>query len=156
MSTFTVHVPSGVAGDAARADATVFVREGFDGGAFLLGPLALLYRGLWLGTLAWAVAAAALLAVAALSGLGFWPRLALYLVLATLTGLEAAEERRRALGRAGFIPAALVAGPTRDAAERLFFGAAAPLLEPVPHRPAARAGGPRPVIGLFPASGGRA
>ena len=156
MSTYTVHVPSGVAEDAARADETVFVREGFDWGAFLLGPLALLYRGLWLAALAWAVVGAALLGVAVLAGLGFGPRLLVYLVLSALTGLEAADQRRHALGRAGFIPAALVTGPTRDAAERLFFGGTAPLLAPVPHRPAARAGGRRPVIALFPPAGGRA
>ena len=156
MPTFTVHVPSGVANDAARADDTVFVREGFDWASFLLGPLALLHRGLWFATLAWAVTGAALFAAAELAGLGFWPRLLLYLVLAVLTGLEAADGRRTALGRAGFIPAALVAGATRGDAERRFFGGTAPLLEPVSHRPAARAGGPRPVIGLFPSAGGRA
>ena len=47
MSTFTVHVPPGIGEDAARADRTVFVREGFDWAAFWLGPLFLLYRGLW-------------------------------------------------------------------------------------------------------------
>ena len=155
MSSYTVHVPSGVVDDVARADETVLVREGFDWSAFLFGPLALIYRGLWLATLAWVVAGAALFAAAALTGLGFGPRLALYLVLAVLTGLEAADQRRRALGRAGYIPAALVAGATREAAERRFFGGTAPLLEPVPHRPAPRAGGPRPVIGLFPSRGGR-
>jgi hypothetical protein len=156
MSIYTVHVPSGVADDVARADGTVLVREGFEWGAFLFGPLALLYRGLWFATLAWVVAGSVLFAVATLTGLGFFPRLALYLVLALLTGLEASDQRRRALGRAGFIPVALAGGATREAAERLFFGGGAPLLEPVPHRPAARAGGPRPVIGLFPSSGGRA
>ncbi len=156
MPSYTVHVPSGVADDAARADGTVFVREGFSWGAFLLGPLALLYRGLWLATLAWAAAAAALLAVAVLSGLGFGPRLLLYLVLAVLAGLEAGEARRAFLGRAGFIPAALVSARSRGDAERLFFGGLVPMLEPVPHRPAPRAGGPRPVVGLFPASRGRA
>ncbi len=156
MPTYTVHVPSGVADDVARADETVLVREGFDWGAFLFGPLALLYRGLWLAALVWVVAGAALFAVASLTGLGFGSRLALSLVLAVLTGLEAADQRRRALGRAGFIPAALVSGATREAAERLFFGGAAPLQEPVLHRPAARAGGPRPVIGLFPGRGGPA
>ena len=108
MPTYTVHVPSGVDDAAARADATVFVREGFSWGAFLLGPLALLYRGLWLGTLVWAAAAAVLFAAAVLAGLGFLPRLLLYLVLATLAGLEAFDGRRAALGRAGFIGAALV------------------------------------------------
>lgn len=156
MPTYTVHVPSGVADDAVRADDTVFVREGFSWGAFLLGPLALLYRGLWLATLAWAVAAAVLLAVAVLSGLGFGPRLLVYLVLATLAGLEAADARRASLGRAGFIPAALVSARSRGDAERLYFAGAAPMLEPVAHRPAPRAGGLRPVVGLFPSSGGRA
>ncbi len=154
MSTFTVHVPAGVADEATRAERTVFVREGFDWPSFLLGPLALLYRGLWRATLAWVIAAAALFGLAVALGLPALPRLALYLVLAVLTGLEAAEARRRALGRAGFIPAALFSGVTRDAGERLFFaGAAAPMVLP-PAAGSGRTSGPPAVIGLFPPPAG--
>ena len=159
MSTFTVHVPPGIADAADRAERTVFVREGFDWPAFLLGPLPLLQRGLWRAALAWALAALVLFALAGLLGLGILPRIALYLVLATLTGLEAAEARRRALARAGFIPAALLCGVTREAGERRFFATAAPLLEPLPH-----SSGPaaplrprdRGIVGLFPRPNGRA
>ncbi len=155
MSTFTVHVPPGIADAAARAEDTVFVREGFDWPAFLFGPLALLYRGLWRAALAWAVAGAALFGLAVVFGLPALPRALLYLVVAILTGLEAAEARRRALGRAGFIPAALVCGVTREAGERLFFAGQVPLSAPLPARRGAASRGPdaRPgVIGLFPSA----
>jgi hypothetical protein len=154
MSTFTVHVPPGIADAAARAERTVFVRDGFDWPAFLLGPVALLYRGLWRATLAWALAAAALVALALVFGLAGPPRALLYLVLAALTGLEAAEARRRALGRAGFIPAALLCGVTREGGERAFFAGSAPLGVPLPARsgPPRAGAGERPrVLGLFPA-----
>ena len=158
MSTFTVHVPSGIADDAARAERTVLVREGFDWPAFLLGPLPLIVRGLWRAALLWALAALALFALASAFGLGAVPRALIYLVLAVLTGLEAAEARRRALGRAGFIPAALVCGVTREAGERMFFGGTSALSEPLAPRPGTlvRRGAGRPgVIGLFPPPGGR-
>ena len=153
MSTFTVHVPPEIAEETARADRTVFVREGFTWAAFLLGPLFLLYRGLWRASLAWLAAAAALFALAVACDLGALPRLLLYLVLAVLTGLEASEARRRALTRAGFIPAALLCGVTRETGERQFFSGPPPLSEPLPsRRDAATAAMLRPtgVIGSFP------
>ncbi len=160
MSTFTVHVPPGIGEDTARADRTVFVREGFDWAAFWLGPLFLLYRGLWRASLAWLVAGLALFAVAVAFDLAAPSRLLLYVVLAVLTGLEAAEARRRALTRAGFIPAALLSGVTRDGGEQRFFSGPAPLAEPLPARPGPS--GPQPtrpagIIGSFPSrtSGGR-
>lgn len=159
MPTFTVHVPPDIADDGVRAERTIFVRDGFDWGAFLFGPLGLLYHGLWRATLAWLAAAAVLFAVAVAFGLGGFPRLGLYLVLAVLTGLEASEARRRALGRGGFIPAGLMCGVTRDAGERAFFDALRPFVPPAPARPAGRgpqAARARAVIGLFPPAGGRA
>lgn len=156
MPTFTVHVPPGVADDGTRAERTVFVRDGFDRGAFLFGPLGLLRHGLWRATFLWAAAAAILLAVAAAFDLGGLPRLGLYLALAALAGLEASEERRRALGRAGFIPAGLLWGATREAAERAYFGGLRPLAEPAPAASGPRATRRRSVIGLFPPPRGRA
>ena len=60
MATFTVYVPPGLPSPAARAERTVFVRDGFNWGAFLLGPLALLYRRLWIAAAAWIGVAAGL------------------------------------------------------------------------------------------------
>ncbi len=154
MSTFTVHVPPDIAEDAARAERTIFVREGFEWAAFWLGPLFLLYRGLWRASLAWVVAALALFAVAVTFDLAAPSRLLLYLVLAALTGLEAAEARRRALSRAGFIPAALLCGVTRDGGEQRFFSGPAPLSEPMPVRPSSAGPAlarPAGIIGSLPA-----
>ena len=156
MSTFTVHVPPGIAEGTARADRTVFVREGFGWAAFFLGPLFLLYRGLWRASLVWVAAALALFAIAVAFDLSALSRLLLYGVLAVLTGLEVAEARRGALTRAGFIPAALLCGVTRDGGEQRFFSGPMPLTEPLPVRtgsaglqPARPAG----IIGSFPQRG---
>ena len=158
MPTFTVHVPPGIAEDAARADRTVFVREGFSTAAFVFGPLYLVYRRLWLATIAWLIAAAALAVLAHALGLSIWCRMLLFLVLAVLTGLEAGEARRRALGRRGYIASALLVGVTRESAEKLFFGQDA--VRSLPHevetgrRGPVRAGRGGPaVIGMFPEPG---
>ncbi len=159
MATFTVHVPPGVGDGATRADRTVFVREGFCLAAFAFGPVFLLYKRLWLATCAWAVAAAALASLSHALDLSAFPGALLFLVLAVLTGLEAGEARRRSLGRRGYIAAAVLAGVTREAGEKLFFGGpAASIGANIPGVSAPRRAIPpgtgRPaVIGLFPMPG---
>ena len=158
MATFTVHVPPGVGDGAARADRTVFVREGFCLAAFLFGPVFLIYRGLWLATCAWVVAAAALGFLSHALDLPGLPGALLFLVLAVLTGLEAGEARRRSLGRRGYIAAAVLAGVTREAGEKLFFGRSGASMGPdipgvsAPRRVPPATGRPA-VIGLFPMPG---
>jgi hypothetical protein len=159
MATFTVHVPPGAGNGATRADRTVFVQEGFCLAAFVFGPVFLLYKRLLLATCAWVVAAAALAFLSHALDLSAFPRALLFLVLAMLTGLEAGEARRRSLGRRGYIAAAVLAGVTREAGEKLFFGrSAASTGSDVPGVFAPRRvvppGTGRPaVIGLFPMPG---
>jgi len=159
MATFTVHVPPGVGDGAARADRTVFVREGFCLAAFLFGPVFLIYRRLWLATCALVIAAAALGFLSHALDLPGSAGALLFLVLAVLTGLEAGEARRRALGRRGYIAAAVLAGVTREGGEKLFFGRSATATRPdipaasAPRRPIPPATGRPAVIGLFPMPG---
>lgn len=163
MPTYTVHVPSGIEDSVARAERTIFVREGFSLPAFVFGPLFLAYRRLWRAALAWLVAAIALWGLTHVLALPVAVTLLLFLVLAVLVGLEANEAQRQALGRRGYIGSALVTGSTRSTVERTFFaGWSATGLG----HSAGRAGGglvaasdpagtgPRQVIGLFPQPAG--
>ena len=56
MAIFTVHVPPGFDTTEERADRTAFVRDGFNGWAFLFGPLFLLRHRAWLAALLWLAA----------------------------------------------------------------------------------------------------
>ena len=158
MPIYTVHVPSGLADDVARAERTIFVREGFSLPAFVFGPVFLVYRRLWRATLVWCVAAAVFSGLTHVLALPTPVTLLLFLVMAVLVGLEASEARRQALGRRGYIGSALITGATRSTVERTFFaGSSAPGLgiaagpRGVPRGPSNPAGmGPRQIIGLFP------
>ena len=159
MPTYTVHVPSGLDNDVKRAERTIFVREGFNLPAFLFGPLFLVYRRLWRALLAWCGAVVAFSGLAHVLALPIGVTLLLILVLASLTGLEANEARRQALGRRGYIGSALVTETTRSSVERTFFaghfagylGSSAGVGRLVPRAPAFPTGpGHRHVIGSFP------
>ena len=109
MRLFTVHA-RGHAG-AGERPRTRLVREGFALWAFLLGPLWLLGRGLWLALLGYLLVAAAIAALPeAWSG---WVTLALQVLL----GLHARDLERWTLRRRGFATEGVVAG--RDAEEAL-------------------------------------
>ena len=125
MATFTVYVPPGMTSPAARAERTVFVRDGFNWAAFLLGPLALLYRRLWLAAAAWLVVAGALVFAGRTLHLLPATEIALFLLLAALTGLETAALRQRSLDRRGFVAAELLSRRSREEAERAYFDAEA-------------------------------
>ena len=152
MAVFTVHVPPGATNATRRADGTIFVKEGFSLPAFLFGPLFLVYRRLWLATLGWCVLALLLGALAQVLHLPAPAQAAMFFLLALLTGLEASTFRQGALGRRGYIFAALLACPTREHAERAFFQGEG--LRVPPHRPAPGSKtADTDVIGLFPSAG---
>lgn len=159
MATYTVYVPAGIGDPGRRAEQTIFVREDFSLAAFVFGPLYLLYRRLWLATLVWLAAALALALASEALGLSSLSRVALFGLLALLTGCEAGTIRQRGLTRRGYDQAALLTGLTREQAERAFFGRdgarSPPRSAPAPsagpdHRGMA---GPPEVIGLFPLPG---
>src|SRR5437762_13091001 len=100
MAVYTVHQP-GAEAERVSSDPErfVFVRDGFSFWAFLLGPLWMLWHGLWLVLVGYLILAAGLQVVlraaGAQSGLAF----AAGLLLALLIGFEAATLRRLTLPR---------------------------------------------------------
>ena len=152
MATFTVHVPPNIPDAAKRADRTIFIREGFSVPAFLFGPVFLLYRRLWIAALGWCVVAVLLGLLVHLLQLPRSSEALLFLLLALMTGLEAGTARRAALGRQGYIFAALLTALTRDAAEIAFFRGEG--TRPPVARPSGASRMPDDeVIGLFPHAG---
>ena len=158
MPIYTVHVPPHVDDEAARAERTAFVRDGFNGWAFLFGPLFLLRHRAWIALVAWILLAAAGVWLVALLHLPRQVDVALLLLLQLFLGLESHTIRQASLRRRGFDFAAVVAGAGRDDGERAFFhnhravdrGPVAPSTAPV----APRGSSSRDVIGMFPDAGG--
>ncbi len=160
MTVYTVHEPP-LHGEETSPDADrfQFVRDGFYGWAFLLGPLWMIWRRLWLVlflyVVAIAVLEAALWAVAASTA----TRFAVALLVALLVGMEAGSLWRWTLTRRRWTNVGVVVAPDLETAEQRFFDAWS---RPKPH---ATSGGLPPaaslrmpgaaapdVIGLFPES----
>lgn len=160
MPTYTVHAPPPRAGEmASNPERFQFVRDGFYFWAFLLAPLWLLAKRLWLVLLAYIV-------ITGLIGAGFywmgtpsWLKFFCSLMVALLMGFEAGTVWRWTLQRRGWRMLGFVVGDDQDVAERRFFGewakSAPPALPPVPqphYIAPVRRGLPSKsdVIGLFP------
>jgi hypothetical protein len=124
MSIYTVHAPPAKT-DYSTPDPErfAFVRDGFSFWAFLLGPLWMLWHGLWLVLVGYLVLAAGLQfglrAAGAQSGLAF----AAGALLALLVGFEAATLRRLTLARRRWKNIGIVVGDDLESAERRFFDA---------------------------------
>lgn len=164
MPTYTVHAPPPRAG-ATESDPQrfLFLRDGFYFWAFLLGPLWLLLRRLWLLLLAYVVI------VGLLSGAFYWmgaPWLLKFLsglLVALLIGFEAATLWRWTLTRRGWRMIGFAVGDDEEVAERRFFAEwvkraamASPLAAAEPHYATPVRRGPpsgSDVIGLFPEPG---
>jgi hypothetical protein len=157
MKVFTVHEPRKLTGDPVHdAERFAFVRDGFHVWAFLMPPLWMLWRRLWLVFVLYLVLMAALLyGLAALGASGGVRVLAIALV-SVLIGFEAGTLQRWTLTRRKWRTVGVVAGIDREDAERRFFDswvagtdrsqptapAAAPVMQPSPAS--------TDVIGLFP------
>jgi hypothetical protein len=168
MPTYTVHEPPPRKGETVSApERFVFVRDGFYVWAFLLAPLWLLWRRLWL-------AFAIYLAVNVVLGLGLKLigapdvlRFIATLLIALLIGFEASSIWRRKLAWKKWKMLGFVVGDDAEAAEQRFFAewtkrkSEAPTQPPEPSQPQysapVRRGPPSPtdVIGLFPEPEGR-
>jgi hypothetical protein len=156
MTVFTVHEPP-TRSAASDPERFRFVRDGFYLWAFLLTPLWLLWRRLWLAfTLYIAVVAVVL---AALWALGATPGMRLFVLAAIslLVGFEAASLQRWTLRRRGWNDLGVVVAGDLESAERRFFDSwvgretARPL--PIATAPNVRTARPDEVIGLFPEPG---
>jgi hypothetical protein len=163
MPAYTVFEPPRRDGDVTHTDRFVFVRDGFSWGAFLLGPIWMLWRGLWLVLLSYVVLMAALEGALRQLGVPLDGRMAAFLLIALLLGLEGASLRRRTLRRRGWREVGIVVADDLEAAERRFFELWVAGRPPAPPRPVpAPASSARPeharasdIIGLFPEPGGR-
>ncbi len=161
MPTYTVHAPPAKPGKTTSApERFVFVRDGFYFWAFVLAPLWLLWRRLWLVLLGFIVVSAMLGAALFLLGVAGNVKFIASALLALLLGFEAATLWRWTLTRRGWTTLGFVVGDDRETAEHRFFAAwseraRAPVSAlPEPHYGAAtRHAPPSDVIGLFPEPG---
>ena len=141
MQVYTVHEPQRPAETIEeRADALVFIKEGFSLPAFLFGPFWLVAHRLWLALSGYI---AAFLAIRLLMWLlpGGQGALGSVLLLASLGfGLEANTLRRWALERRGYRLIGTAAGRTFEECEHRFLtGWLARRLRPVPAIPTSAA-----------------
>ncbi|HXF53527.1 MAG TPA: DUF2628 domain-containing protein [Hyphomicrobiaceae bacterium] len=130
MIVYTVHEPPEPPADRFdRAEALVFVRDGFSLSAMLFAPLWMALNGMWL-VLAGYVALVSLLAIPALAfdADTHWPGVALT-ALHLVVGYEAASLRRWTLERQGYRFLSSVTGRSAADCERRFFEAW------LPHQP---------------------
>ena len=174
MPVFTVHAP--VTSDAGirATDRFVFVRDGFHVWAALLGAVWLAWHRLWLALIGWIVVMVAVDFGLAALGAGGNAIFFVDVLLALLTGFEAASLRRWTLSRRNWRQIDIVVADDEERAERRCFErwtakqralvndqlavdrGAPPPTRDIPGQPFSR---PPPlprseIIGLFPEPGG--
>ncbi len=166
MPTYTVHEPPLRKGEAVSApERFVFVRDGFYVWAFLLAPLWLLWRRLWLAFAIYLLANTALGLGLMLIGVASGVKFLASLLVGLLVGLEASAIWRRKLAWKKWKTLGLVVGDDAESAERRFYAewakradvkpAVTPTAPVPPYSAPVRRGPPSPsdVIGLFPEPG---
>jgi hypothetical protein len=121
MPVFTVHAPITNNSGIRSTDRFAFVRDGFHVWALLLGPLWLIWHRLWLALIGWIVVIAAVDVGMARLGAGANAILLANLLIALLTGFEAASLERWTLSRRNWRPLDIVVADDEEAAERRFF-----------------------------------
>jgi hypothetical protein len=164
MKIYTVHQPPERWREARRGpERFAFVRDGFHFWAFLLGPLWMLWRRLFLVFLGYIVVSALLAAALYFSNAPSDAKTAAHVALAILVGLEAGSLRRWTLRRRGWREVGVVSADGQEAAERRFFDQWDGDADTRSSVPPAAPGGPLPamrrptappeVVGLFPEPG---
>jgi hypothetical protein len=167
MPVYTVHEPPlRTAGALAEAERFVFVRDGFYWWAFLLTPLWMLWRRLWLVLLIYVVCSALIDTAMRVIGAPASAIALIDILISFLIGLEASTLLRFTLRRRGWQNVGVVSGDDLEDAERRFFDAwvcrgpaprvappAGPAAPPSPAPARSPAGEASGVIGLFPEPG---
>jgi hypothetical protein len=167
MPVYTVHEPPlRTAGALAEAERFVFVRDGFYWWAFLLTPLWMLWRRLWLVLLIYVVCSALIDTAMRVIGAPASAIALIDILISFLIGLEASTLLRFTLRRRGWQNVGVVSGDDLEDAERRFFDAwvrrgpaprvappAGPAAPPSPAQARSPAGEASGVIGLFPEPG---
>jgi hypothetical protein len=162
MPTYTVHAPPPKAGETASdPQRFVFVRDSFYFWAFVLAPLWLLFRRLWLVLLGFIVINMLVGGILYLLGASSSFRFLASTLIALLLGFEAATLWRWTLARRSWQTLGFVVGDDEESAERRFFDewakrAPAPAAPEPQYSAPVRRGPPSgsDVIGLFPEPGG--
>jgi hypothetical protein len=166
MPTFTVHAPPPREGEkTSAAERFLFVRDGFYFWAFVLTPLWLLLRRLWLAFMIYVIGYGSIVIGLGLLRASASAQLLVGLLTALLIGFEASSIWRWTLIRRGWSMLGFVVGDDAETAEQRFFTewnkraaniepAQPPSIEPKYSIPVRR-GPPSPadVIGLFPEPG---
>lgn len=154
MAIYAVHCPAGD-GDAATLERAKFLKLGFCGAAFVLGPIWLLAHRLWRPLALWALSAALVGFALAQGVLNADATVWLYVLSALYLGLEGRALQGAALARRGRPLADVVCAADSSTAELGFFARAAaapPRSGPRP-QPAPPSSAPPQVLGLFPEAG---
>jgi hypothetical protein len=124
MASYTVHEPPAKRRPERRGpERFVFVRDGFYFWAFLLTPIWMLWRRLWLVFFGWIAVSALLILALRLVGASTGAQVGALALLAFLVGLEAGSLRRWTLRRRKWIDLGAVTADSLEAAERRFFDA---------------------------------
>jgi Protein of unknown function (DUF2628) len=121
MPVYTVHAPVVTEAGIAAADGFAFVRDGFHFWAALVTPVWLAWHRLWLALIGWIIMMLGIDAGMVALGAGgtaiFWADV----LIALLTGFEAASLRRWTLSRRNWRQLDIVVADDEEAAERRFF-----------------------------------
>jgi hypothetical protein len=154
MAVFTVHEPRPRKNESEAAPERYrFVRDGFHFWAFLLGPLWMLWRRMWLVLLMYVICGTAIQIALYKLGMSSTVKFTVGFLIALLVGFEAGTLRRWSLRR--WTQVGVVVAPDREEAERRFFASweegatLPPSTAPLP--PSAPVSRPSSeVLGLFP------
>ena len=146
-----------------HTDRFVFLRERFSLGAFLFGPLWMIWRRLWVVLIIYLVVVGSIEYGLRRVGIAWPTRATVYILIQLLMGLEATSLRRWTHIRRGWRDCGAVIADDLETAERRFFdaraarrSAASPIEMPVtsPLMAAHLAPGRPDITGLFPEPGG--
>ena len=121
MPVYTVHAPATASAGIAATDRFAFVRDGFHFWAFVLGFVWLAWHRLWLALIGWIVVIGAIDFGMTALGAGRIMMFAANVLIALLTGFEAASLQRWTLSRGNWRQLDVVVGDDEEAAERRFF-----------------------------------